>query len=173
MNDSWGYQKSDDAWKTPKTIARNLITCAHDTGNYLLNIGPKPDGSIPEESVKIMTAVGKWMEKSGKSIYDTDVCQPRRSNYASFTRKGNTLYMHIHFWPGETAILGGLMNKVQGARLLASGKPVKFEQDKFRVKFTGLPAAAPDDPVTTIAIDCDGEPRQDTDFIRKERPRVG
>jgi len=173
MNDSWGYQKADDAWKTPKTIVRNLITCAHDTGNYLLNIGPKPDGSIPEESVKIMTAVGKWMEKSGKSIYDTDVCQPRRSNYASFTRKGNTLYMHIHFWPGETAIIGGLMNKVQSARLLASGKPVKVEQDKFRVKFTGLPAAAPDDPITTIAIECDAEPRQDTDFVRKERPRVG
>jgi alpha-L-fucosidase len=172
MNDSWGYQKSDDAWKTPKTVVRNLITCAHDTGNYLLNIGPKPDGSIPEESVKIMTTVGKWMEKNGKSIYDTDVCQPRRSNYASFTRKGNTLYMHIHFWPGETAILGGLMSKVQGAKLLATGKPVKFEQDQFRVKFTGLPATAPDDPITTIAIDCDGEPKQDTDFVRNEQPRV-
>jgi alpha-L-fucosidase len=172
MNDSWGYQKSDDAWKTPKTVVRNLITCAHDTGNYLLNIGPKPDGSIPEESVKIMTTVGKWMEKNGKSIYDTDVCQPRRSNYASFTRKGNTLYMHIHFWPGETAILGGLMSKVQGAKLLATGKPVKFEQDQFRVKFTGLPATAPDDPITTIAMDCDGEPKQDTDFVRNERPRA-
>src|ERR1017187_8758861 len=45
MNDSWGYQKTDDDWKTPKTIVRNLVTCAHDTGNYLLNIGPKPDGS--------------------------------------------------------------------------------------------------------------------------------
>jgi alpha-L-fucosidase len=48
---------------------------------------------------------------------------------------------------------------------------VKFEQDKFRVKFVGLPDKAPDDPVTTIAIECDGEPKQDTDFIRKERPR--
>src|SRR5436309_1214723 len=62
MNASWGYQKADDDWKTPRTIVRNLITCAHDTGNYLLNIGPKADGSIPEESVKIMTQVGRWME---------------------------------------------------------------------------------------------------------------
>src|SRR6516165_8037144 len=135
MNDSWGYQRADDAWKTPKTIVRNLITCGHDTGNYLLNIGPRGDGSIPEESVRILTAVGKWMEKSGKSIYDTETCQPRRSNYASFTRKGNTLYMHVHFWSGETVSLGGLMNKVQSAQLLASGKPVKFEQDRFRVRF--------------------------------------
>jgi alpha-L-fucosidase len=151
---------------------RNLIACARDTGNYLLNIGPKPDGGIPEESVKALTAVGKWMEKSGKSIYDTDVCQPRRSNYASFTRKGNTLYMHVYFWPGETVALAGLMNQVKSARLLATGKDVKFEQDKFRVRFTGLPEKAPDDPVTTLAIECDGEPKQDTDFVRKERPRL-
>jgi alpha-L-fucosidase len=171
MNDSWGYQKNDDAWKTPKTVVRNLITCSRDTGNYLLNIGPKPDGSIPEESVKILTAVGKWMDRNGASIYDTDVCQPRRSNYASFTRKGNTLYMHVWFWPGETVALAGLMNQVKSARLLAGGKAVKFEQEKFRVRFTGLPEKAPDDPVTTLAIECDGEPRQDTDFVRNQHVR--
>jgi alpha-L-fucosidase len=58
MNDSWGYHKADDDWKSPKTVVRNLIQCARDGGNYLLNIGPKPDGSIPEESVRIQTAVG-------------------------------------------------------------------------------------------------------------------
>ena len=52
LNDSWGYQAADDNWKSPKTVIRNLITCARDGGNYLLNIGPKPDGSIPEESVR-------------------------------------------------------------------------------------------------------------------------
>ncbi len=121
--------------------------------------------------MKIMTQVGKWMEASGKSVRDTDVCQPRRSNYASFTRKGKTLYMHVHFWPGETVVLGGLMNQVQSARLLATGKTVKFEQDKFRVRFTGLPETAPDNPVTTIAIECDGDPRQDTDFVRNQHLR--
>ena len=61
MNDSWGYHRADDAWKTPKQVIRNLITCAHDGGNYLINIGPKPDGSIPEESVQILSTVGRWM----------------------------------------------------------------------------------------------------------------
>ena len=172
MNGSWGYHKTDDDWKTPKTVIRNLITCSRDTGNYLLNIGPKPDGSIPDESVRIMTAVGKWMDKNGQSIYDTDPCQPRRSNYASFTRKGNTLYMHIHFWPGSTAVISGLMNQVKSARLLASGQEVKFEQDRFRVRFVNLPANPPDDPITTIAIECDGEPKEDNEFVRRERPRA-
>ncbi len=172
MNDSWGYQKADDDWKTPKTVVKNIITCAHDGGNYLINIGPKPDGSIPEESVKIMTAVGKWMERNGQSIYAAERCQPRRSNFAGFTRRGNTLYMHVWFWPGESVSLAGLRVQVKSAKLLATGKDVKFDQEEFRVRFTGLPASAPDTPVTTLAIECDGEPRQDTDYVRKERPRA-
>ena len=67
--------------------------------------------------------------------------------------------------------LGGLRNKVKSARLLAGGKDVKFDQDDFRVRFTGLPEKAPDDPVTTIAIECDSEPRQDMDAVRRQRPR--
>ena len=173
MNGSWGYQKADDDWKSPKTVVRNLITCARDGGNYLLNIGPKPDGSIPQDSVSILTAVGKWMEKNGDTIHTADKCQVRRSNYAMFTRRGNTLYMHVHFWPGDYVAISGLKSKVVSARLHASGKAVKFEQDQFRTRFTGLPAAPPDDPVTTIAIECDSEPVQDTMMVRKERPRRG
>ena len=172
MNGSWGYQKTDDDWKSPKTIVRNLITCARDTGNYLLNIGPKPDGSIPEESVRILSSVGKWMDRNGQSIYKSETCQPRRSNYASFSRSGNTLYMHIHFWPGDTPVIGGLRSKVKSARMLATGKEIKFVQDDFRVRFPGLGEKAPDDPVTTIAVECDAAPRQDTDYVRKERPRL-
>jgi alpha-L-fucosidase len=111
------------------------------------------------------------MGRNGQTIYQSEVCQPRRSEFASFTRKGNTLYMHVHFWPGSTVAMGGLMNQVKSARLLATGQEVKFEQDKFRARFTGLPEKAPDNPVTTLAIELDGEPHQDSDFVRKERPR--
>jgi alpha-L-fucosidase len=171
MNDSWGYQRADDAWKTPKTVVRNVITCAHGAGNYLLNIGPKPDGSIPEESVDIMTQVGKWMDRNGSSIYTAEKCSVGHSDYASFTRKGNTLYMHVYFWPGDYVAISGLQAKVKSAKLLATGKTVEFDQDQFRTRIKGLPQAAPDKPVTTIAIECDAEPIQDTMMVRKERPR--
>ena len=171
MNGSWGYQKADDDWKSPKTILRNLITCARDGGNYLLNIGPRPDGSIPDDSVRILAAVGKWMDKNGDTIYTAEPCQVKRSNYALFTRKGNTLYMHVHFWPGDYVAISGLKAQVKSARLHASGKTVKFDQDRLRTRFTGLPTAAPDDPITTIAIECDSEPVQDTMMVRRERPR--
>ncbi|HEY8151759.1 MAG TPA: alpha-L-fucosidase [Vicinamibacteria bacterium] len=173
MNASWGYQAADDEWKTPRTIVRNLISCARDGGNYLLNIGPRGDGSVPEESVRILENVGAWMSRNGDTIYGSDRCQPRRSSYASFTRRGNTLYMHVHFWPGEHVSIAGLLVPVKSARLLPSGQNVRFEQDRLRVKLTGLPAAAPDQPVSTLAIECEGEPRQDQYVVRNERERRG
>lgn len=172
LNGSWGYQAADDDWKSARTVVRNLISCSRDGGNYLLNIGPRGDGSIPDESVRIFETVGAWLAKNGASIYGTDPCQPRRSNYAAFTRRGNTLYMHVHFWPGDTLAIAGLLVPVTSARLLASGQAVKFEQDKLRVKLTGLPKAAPDNPITTLAIECGAEPKQDQYVVRNQRPRL-
>jgi alpha-L-fucosidase len=171
MNDSWGYQTTDDDWKTPKTIVRNLITCARDGGNYLLNIGPRGDGSIPEESVNILQTVGKWMDGHGQTIYKTDVCRVKRSAFANFTRKGNTLYIHAYFGPGAELNISGLRTKVLSAKMLRSGTPVKFQQTEFQTKFMGLPQSAPDSPVTTLAVECESEPVQDTDFVRKNRER--
>jgi alpha-L-fucosidase len=173
LNDSWGYHRADDNWKSPKTVIRNLVSCSRDGGNYLLNIGPKPDGSIPEESVRVLTEVGQWMSRNGDAIHTTDRCQVHASEFAGFTRRGNTLYMHVHFWPGDTVALAGLMTKVKSARLFAWGQEIKFEQDRFRVRFTGLPKDAPDQPLTTLAIECESEPIQDTRFVRVQRPRNG
>ena len=173
LNDSWGYHAADNNWKSPTTVIRNLITCARDGGNYLLNIGPRGDGSIPEDSTRVLSAVGEWMSKNGATIYDSDhPCQPRRGNYVSFTRKGNTLYAHVHYWPGETVVIGNLLNKVLSAKMYATGEPVKFQQDDFRIKLTGLPKKAPD-LVTTFALELDGEPKQDHEGKRAVKPRAG
>ncbi len=110
---------------------------------------------------------------NGHNICDSDPCQVRRSNYASFTRIGNTLYMHVHFWPGEYVEIAGLMTKVRSAKLVRTGASVPFRQDEFRVWFTDVPIKAPDTPATTIAIECESEPAQDMDFVRKSKPRMG
>ena len=171
LNDSWGYQRADDNWKSARTVIRNLISCVHDGGNYLLNIGPRGDGSVPEESVRILTEVGKWIDSNGETIYKSELCDPRRSNYASFTRIGNTLYMHVHFWPGGDVAISGLRVKVKSARFHKDGQELTVSQDPYRVHITGLPMEAPDIPVTTIAIECDGEPKQDVIFVRNNKPR--
>src|SRR5690348_3164712 len=173
LNDSWGYQRADNNWKSARTVVRNLIQCARDGGNYLLNIGPRGDGSIPEESVRILEEVGQWMKKNGDTIYKSDLCQPRRSNYASFTRIGNTLFMHVHYWPGGDVEMGGLMTKAKSARMYATNQKLDFKQDPYQLKIYNLPQQAPDQPVTTIAIECEAEPTQDNIFVRKEKPRDG
>jgi len=171
MNDSWGYHKGDDAWKTPKQVVRNLVTCARDGGNYLLNIGPTANGSIPAPSVRILTKVGEWMKKNGKTIYEADPCAVRSSMFAGFTRQGRTLYVHVHHWPGAEWAIGGLRTQVRSARLLKTGRQVKFEQDRHRVRFSGLPEKAPDDPVTVLALECASVPRQDMEAVRVSKKR--
>ena len=173
LNDSWGFQRADDNWKTPRTVIRNLITCARDGGNYLLNIGPEPDGSIPPESERILREVGAWMQTGGSTIYGAEPCKVARGNYANFTRLGNTLYMHVHFWPGTDVSISGLKQKVLSAKILKTGQSATVSQDGFRTHITGLPASAPDSPVTTLVLECDGPPMQDTDYVRINKPRAG
>ena len=186
LNDSWGYNRGDDSWKTPKAIASNLANCASGGGNYLLNIGPLPDGSVPVESVEILETVGKWLDTNGKAIYLTERGSFSGDVNADFTRRGNTLYIHQKYWPGQTpaaqwlsffqpgvvVAIGGLKAKVKSARLLKTGQNVSFTQnDPFYLRLTGLPVEAPDSPSTVIEVECEGEPVIDSDAIRSQWPR--
>ena len=174
LNNSWGFNRYDDGWKTPKTIVDNLATCALGGGNYLLNIGPEPDGSVPPATIEILEAVGKWMDTNGKAIYQTNRATGKMTANPNinFTCDGNTLYAHMINWPGHTPAadwltffqpesvvgIGGLQQKVLSARLLKTGEPVKFTQDEFTLRLTGLPIEPPDSPATVIALECDGPP---------------
>ena len=61
INDTWGYRKSDHDWKSAKTLTHNLIDAAAKGGNYLLNIGPMGDGTIPQPSLDRLDKIGKWV----------------------------------------------------------------------------------------------------------------
>ncbi len=185
LNDSWGFNRGDNAWKTPKLIVDNLATCARGGGNYLLNIGPMPDGSIPPETTAVLDAVGTWLDTNGKAIYGTERGQLGGNVNANYTRRGNTLYIHQHFWPGHTpaaawldfykpevvVAIGGLKPKALSARLLKTGRKVEFTQDEFTFRLTGLPLVAPDQPATVIEVECDGEPIVDHAAERPLWPR--
>jgi alpha-L-fucosidase len=172
MNDSWGYQRADDNWKAPKNVVRNLIRCTRDNGNYLLNIGPKPDGSIPPESVSILTEVGRWMDTHAELIRTpVDVCKVKRGQFSDFIVRGNKLYIMVQFWPGSDLSIGGLKTKAVSAKLYGTSTPVKFEQTDFRLRLTGLPAVAPDPMVSVIEVEFDASPEQDNIGVRRNRAR--
>lgn len=72
MNDSWGYKKSDDNWKSKEMLIHNLVDVTAKGGNYLLNIGPTPEGTIPAPSVERLMAMGDWLDINGEAIYETE-----------------------------------------------------------------------------------------------------
>jgi alpha-L-fucosidase len=168
-NESWGYHEADGWWKTPRDIVNYLVSCAHDAGNYLLNAGPRADGSIPTGASDALAAVGDWLARNGESIYASTPCAVRHSACATFTQNGRTLFVHVRHWPGDTLVIAGLQCRIRRVRLLATGEQVAFLQDGRRLTVTGLPARPPDTPVTTLIVDCLDTPRQDTVSIRRER----
>jgi len=159
----WGYIKNNPNMKPVTQLIQNLVSCASNGGNYLLNIGPKPDGSVRKEEVERLKEIGKWMKKNGEAIYGTE----RRPEGFGFwgagmlgmaTVKGNNAYLHIFRWPGETAVITGIKNRVLSARILASGKKLRVRQENGKLVIMGLPVRPPDKYGTVIKLELAGKP---------------
>jgi len=153
---SWGYVDSDQVVPysyTPQQIIKMLARITSGGGNLLLNIGPAPDGSVPEETVQPLTAVGKWLHQNGKAVYGkVDKFSGSPSGVGSVSMKGNKVYYWNWIWPkgGEMA-LGGFMTRLKTVRILSDGSSVKFEQCGQRILLKGLPNRSPD-PILGIAV---------------------
>ena len=97
LNSSWGYKHFDHNWRTPKNVFRELVKVVSRGGNYLLNIGPRGDGSVPEASVKILDEVGKKLEPIQEAFYGTRVTPNYVYEQDQFvlTRKPHKLYIYL------------------------------------------------------------------------------
>jgi len=101
MNTTWGFSEHDHAWKSNETLIHNLIDIVSKGGNYLLNIGPKGDGSVPAESVDSMRAIGKWMAVNGEAIHETTASPYEKPAWGRYTAKPGKLYVHVFDWPED------------------------------------------------------------------------
>ena len=156
----WGYIKHMLNLKSVPQLIQYLVTAATGAGNYLLNIGPKPDGSVQKEFTDRLKEIGKWMKKNGESIYGSERTTLYAGMIGQTTAKGNTVYYHIYRWPGKEAVVPGLKNNVLSARILATGKKVGFEKTQDgKLCLKGLPPAPPDKYDTVIAVEVDGKTR--------------
>jgi alpha-L-fucosidase len=72
MNNTWGYRSDDEDWKSTKELLYWLTSIVSKGGNYLLNIGPKGDGTIPAVSIERLKDIGQWMSINGESVYGTE-----------------------------------------------------------------------------------------------------
>lgn len=118
MNKHWAYFPSDKIWKSPAEIINILTGVASNQGNLLLNIGPRPDGSIPAPNIRNLKAIGKWMDIHGKAIYGAERFIASTGTAGVFTRKGNNLYLIVHWWPGKRLALPDFPYKVKAVKIL-------------------------------------------------------
>lgn len=164
MNTTWGYSEHDRAWKSNETLIRNLIDIASKGGNYLLNIGPKADGSVPAESVEGMQAIGAWMKGNGESIYGTAAGPFEKLGWGRCTQKrgrdGRTrLYLHVFDWPAD----GKLTVPVATDRTASAFLPARREKlvvaGGERGTTITVGNAAPDKVATVVVLEISGPPR--------------
>ncbi len=98
MNDSWGFQLHDGNFKSPSTLIRELVNAAGRNANFLLNVGPMPDGTIQPESVSRLTEIGQWLDRRGEAVYGTRGGPIAPRPWGVTTQKGDRVYLHILDW---------------------------------------------------------------------------
>jgi alpha-L-fucosidase len=151
INDTWAYNMHDHNYKSAQFLIRALVEVASRGGNFLLNVGPQPDGVIQPEFQERLRAIGDWLAVNGESIYGTTYGPIQGVTSIRTTLKRETVYVHILDWPSSPLKIQGLSAKAISARLLGSGQPLKFTQSEQGIEIE-LPSQAPDPNVSVVAI---------------------
>ena len=177
----WGYVRNSPNFKTVPQLLQNLVIAAKGEGNYLLNVGPKPDGTIRSEEIIRLRAMGKWLKTNGEAIYGSQRCEllgggdnswnPIWLNFnmlGVWTRKGKIGYLHIFRWPGSEAVIPSVKSKALSATVLETGRRAKIRQEyNGRLVIYDLPRKPPNPYITVIKIRFAEEPK-----LLKERNRA-
>jgi alpha-L-fucosidase len=170
LNDTWGFSKFDQNWKSAGDVIRRLVAIVSKGGNYLLNVGPTGEGVIPGPSVKILKSVGEWMGRNGESIYGTSPSPfPAEPPWGFCTRKGDLLYLHVFDWPADNVLkLEGLNNRIRDAFMLTdkAGR-LKVNRDEHGRWLISLPGSRPDRIDSIVVARIAGPPDIDPLVVRQ------
>jgi len=151
INNTWAYNANDHEFKSAQLLIRSLVEVASRGGNFLLNVGPQPDGQIQPEFQQRLRAIGEWLSVNGDSIYGTTYGPFQGVPAIRTTAKSNRIFIHVFDWPSSGLELGDVKAKVGSARLLATGQRLNVTQTEDKLKID-LPQHAADPNVTTIAL---------------------
>ncbi len=139
MNNSWGFSLKDDRHKSTKDLVHYLVKAAGANANFLLNVGPMPNGQIQPEFVKTLAEIGQWTQQYGETIYGTRGGPISARPWGVTTAKGNRMFVHVLDWADRNLPLPPIPKKIKSAKLFAGGQPVKFLQTPEQVMLA-LPA---------------------------------
>ncbi|MEG3655856.1 alpha-L-fucosidase [Arenibacter palladensis] len=166
MNDSWGFQKNDHNYKTTDQIIGIFADVIGNGGNMLLDIGPKGDGSIPEEQVSILEGLGRWTNKHKEAIYGTRSGIPKEHFYGPTTlsKDGNILYLFVKGDSNGEVVIRGLKNRIN--RIYVVGEGTKLSHQVIGkvywshypgINYIKLPEHVLDENLTVLAVMLDGK----------------
>jgi alpha-L-fucosidase len=168
LNDTWAYKTNDHNWKDLTGLIHRMVDIVSKGGNYLLNIGPKADGTIPPASVKLLKGMGQWMSLNGEAVHGAGASpSPFEQSWGAITSKRDRLYLNVVDWPSGKLILHGLQSKVKRAYLLQKAdKDLKVLQtqdpesgvDHLEVQ---IPKKAPNRHVSVIVLETRVSPIMD------------
>lgn len=144
INETWAYNKNDRHYKSVKQLIQTLADVASKGGNFLLDVGPTPEGTIQPEFVERLRGIGKWLKVNGDSIYGTTYGPLQNLPFGKTTAQGDIIYLHVFAWPStRTLQLNELSGEVSNVSVLATGEKLQFKQESSGVAIS-VPSAAPD-----------------------------
>lgn len=161
MNNHWGYNKYDNNWKSSQDLIRKLVDIASKGGNFLLNVGPKADGTFPRESIERLEDIGKWMDVYGESIYGTQASPFSDLGWGRCTQKikgkNTRLFLHVFDWPeNDTLVVPGFENRIKKAWAMKGMEKLEYEKagDNIIIDLSGIET---DKHCTVITLEVKGK----------------
>ena len=169
LNTTWGFSRFDEQWKTPGNVIHRLVEIVSRGGNYLLNVGPTGDGTIPAPSVATLHGVGAWMQKNSESIYGTSASPLPEYPWGRSTVKAEKVYLHVFSWPVDGILrVSGLKNVARVAYLLTDPSRSLAIQSRPGAITVALPARCPDVNDTVVVLEVQGSPRADQQIVTQD-----
>jgi alpha-L-fucosidase len=152
MNNSWGFNLQDKNYKSAKDLIQYLVKAAGHNSNFLLNVGPMPNGKIQPEFISTLKEMGKWMDKNGETIYGTRGGPVTPRAWGVTTQKGNKVFVHIMNLEDNNLLIPDFGKKVKTITLFNTGAKLKYKQDAFGITIT-VPGEAIDETDTILVIE--------------------
>jgi alpha-L-fucosidase len=149
INRSWGYNAKDNRYKSVRELIQYLVRAAGYNANFLLNVGPMPNGKIQPEFVERLRGMGQWLRENGDSIYGTRGGPIPPRPWGVTTRKGNKVFVHVLDWPDVLLAIPDIPN-VKTAKAFPSGTPVTMRRTEGGLLLR-LPASLRN-PIDTIVV---------------------
>jgi alpha-L-fucosidase len=127
MNGMWGYKLVDQNYKSTETLIRYLVSTAGKGANLLLNVGPQPNGELPQVAIERMKEMGEWLAQNGETVYGTVAGDIAQQPWGVTTRKGDRLFVHIFDLQDQRLVLP-LTCTVKQAKKFGTEEVINFEQ---------------------------------------------